>query len=84
MFARKQTFFKVPQRIEAQYRVSKGTLTLAYKEGAAIALGEAVPVVGIPVYRRINHVVITPDRLLFFWDSNSGTEPDRCYVPSAT
>jgi hypothetical protein len=84
VFARKRTFFKVPQRIRARYRVSKGTLTLAYEEGGAIELGEAVPLVDIPVYRRINHVVVTPDRLLFFWGSNSDGEADRCYVPSAS
>ncbi|HEY2013238.1 MAG TPA: hypothetical protein VGH38_07025 [Bryobacteraceae bacterium] len=83
VFARTRTFFRVPQQIRAQYRASGRTLTIAYKEGAAIELGEAVPLVGVPVYRRINHVVITPDRLLFFWGSNASDEPDRCYVPSA-
>ena len=84
VFAHRRTLFKVPQRIRAGYRTANGALTIAYKEGAAIALGEAVPLVDIPVYRRINHVIVSPDRLLFFWDSNSGPEPDRCYVVSAT
>jgi hypothetical protein len=84
VFAQKRTFFKVPEKIRAHFRASKGTLTLAYEEGGAIQLGEAVPLVDIPVYRRINHVVIAPDRLLFFWGSNSDGEPDRCYVPSAS
>ena len=84
MLARTRTFFKVPQQIRARYHASKGTLTLAYDEAGAIELGEAAPLVGIPVSRRINHVVVAPDRLLFFWGSNAGDEPDRCYVPSAT
>ena len=81
IFAGRQTFFRVPQTIRAQYHVSQGTLTIAYKAGNAIQLGEAVPLVKIPVFRSINHVVVAPDRLLFFWGDNADGEPDRCYVP---
>ncbi|HEY4112675.1 MAG TPA: hypothetical protein VGM17_01325 [Rhizomicrobium sp.] len=82
IFAGRQTLFKIPQRVRAHYRVDAGKLTIAYAYGAAIELGERVPLVGIPVYHRINHLVVAPDRLLFYWDSNADGEADRCYVPS--
>lgn len=82
IFAARQTLFKIPEHVRAHYRADQGKLTLAYAEGAAIELGENVPLVQIPVYHRINHVVIMPEKLLFYWDDNSDGEADRCYVPS--
>jgi hypothetical protein len=82
IFAGRQTLFKIPQRVRAHYRATPGRLTLAYAEGAAIELGETVPLVGISIYHRINHVVVMPEKLLFYWDNNSDGEADRCYVPS--
>ncbi|MGC8536895.1 MAG: hypothetical protein ACP5QR_15420 [Rhizomicrobium sp.] len=80
IFARNETYFRVPQHIEGHYRVTKNKLTLYYKHGGALELGEAIPLIGIPVFRRVNHVEITPDRLLFFWGDNAHGTPDRCYV----
>jgi hypothetical protein len=82
IFARRQTFFRVPLHIHARYVTKAGGVTLYYDPSAAIELGEAIPLVGIPIFRTINHVSITRDRLLFFWDSNASDDADRCYVPS--
>ena len=84
IFAGRHTLFKIPQTVRAHYRVTQGTLTLAYAEGAAIQLGEDVPLVNIPIYHRINHVVVAPQKLLFYWDSNADGEADRCYVPGGS
>lgn len=81
-FAGRHTLFKIPQTVRAHYRVARGELTLAYADGAAIELGEDVPLVNIPIYHRINHVVVAPQKLLFYWDSNADGEADRCYVAS--
>lgn len=80
IFARNKTFFRVPQHIEGQYRVTHDKLTLYYKHGGALELGEAIPLLGIPVFRHVNHIEITPDRLLFYWGDNAHGAPDRCYV----
>ena len=82
IFAARHTLFKIPQTVRAHYRVAHGALTLAYADGAAIELGEDVPLVNIPVYHRINHVVVAPQKLLFYWDSNAGGDADRCYISS--
>lgn len=82
IFAARHTLFKIPQTVRAHYRVVHGALTLAYADGAAIELGEDVPLVNIPIYHRINHVVVAPQKLLFYWDSNADGEADRCYVSS--
>lgn len=82
IFAGRHTLFKIPQTVRAHYRVAHGTLTIAYADGAAIQLGEDVPLVNIPIYHRINHVVVAPQKLLFYWDSNADGEADRCYVPN--
>lgn len=82
IFASRQTFFRVPQHIQSRFHLAADKLTLYYDAAHALQLGEALPFVGIPVFLTVNHVVITPDRLYFFWGSNSGDDPDRCYVPS--
>ena len=82
IFARRQTFFRVPQHIRAHYRAAANEVTLYYESGGALQLGEALPLIGIPVYRTVHHVVISPDKLLFYWGDGSSEEPDRCYVTS--
>ncbi len=81
IFARKQTFFKVPPNIKARYVTSADKVTLYYDSAGAIQVGEAVPLIDVPFYRTINHVIVSGDKLLFFWGSNTGPEADRCYVP---
>ena len=82
IFASRQTFFRVPQHIQSRFHLAADKLTLSYDSEHALQLGEAIPFVGIPVFLTVNHVVVTRDRLYFFWGSNSGDDPDRCYVPS--
>jgi hypothetical protein len=80
VFAYRQTFFRVPQHIRSQYVIAGDVVTLNYDAAGALQFGEAVPLVGIPFYRTLEHAVITPDKLLFFWQGNSSPEADRCYV----
>jgi hypothetical protein len=80
IFARHKTFFRVPEQIHGHYRVAHGMLTLYYNPGGAMALGEAIPIIGIPFFRHINHVEITPTRILFFWGTNAHGTADRCYL----
>ena len=80
IFARHKSFFRVPQYIHGHYRVAHGMLTLYYNPGGALALGEPIPLIGIPFFRHINHVEITATRILFFWGTNVHGSPDRCYV----
>lgn len=82
IFASRQTFFRVPQHIQSRFHTAPDKLTLYYEASHALQLGEALPLIGIPVFLTVNHVVITPNRLYFFWGSNSSDEPDRCYIPS--
>ena len=80
IFARHKSFFRVPEYIHGHYRVAHGMLTLYYNPGGALALGEPIPLLGIPFFRHINHVEITARRILFFWGTNAHGRPDRCYV----
>ncbi len=80
IFARHKSFFRVPEYIHGHYRVAHGLLTLYYNPGGALALGEPIPLIGIPFFRHINHVEITATRILFFWGTNTHGSPDRCYV----
>jgi len=82
LFAGRQTFFRIPQSLKARYVAQPNSVTLFYDADNALHLGEAIPLVGIPVFRTVNHVAITADKLLFFWGDNSSDQPDRCYVPS--
>jgi hypothetical protein len=82
LFAGRQTFFRVPQHIQSRFHTAPDKLTLYYEPSHALQLGEALPLIGIPVFLTVNHVVITPNRLFFFWGSNSSDQPDRCYIPS--
>ncbi len=80
-FAGKERYFRVPAHIRARYAIGANSVTLSYQEGDAIQLGEAIPLVEVPFFRTIDHVVIARDTLLFFWTGNSGTTADRCYRP---
>jgi hypothetical protein len=81
IFANRRTLFRVPQHIKARYVEGADSVTLYYDAGDALQVGEALPLVNIPVFRTINHVLVMNDKLLFFWGDNSGSQPDRCYVP---
>lgn len=80
IFAGKQTYFRVPEHIRARYVSAGDALMLYYEAGQALQVGEALPLVNLPVYRTVNHVRVTGDKLLFFWGDNKGQDPDRCYV----
>jgi len=82
LFAGRQTYFRIPQSLKARYVVKPDSVLLFYDADNALHLGEAIPFVGLPIFRTVNHVAIRADRLLFFWGDNSGDEADRCYVPS--
>ena len=82
IFAGRQTYFRVPEHIRARYVSSGDALMLYYEAGQAIQVGEALPLLNVPVYRTINHVRVTGDKLLFFWGDNTSADPDRCYVAS--
>ena len=54
------------------------SLTLIYDPDHAVKVGENF--LGMKVARTLNHAVITRSTVSYFFDSNTGSKPDRCYT----
>lgn len=79
VFAATATFFNVPRTVKGAYRWSPQEATFFYDPAHAIELGERI--LGIPMFRRLDHSVVSPNQLSFYFSGNAGGEADRCYIP---
>jgi hypothetical protein len=77
-FADATTYFDIPQLVTGSYISTPDSLTLIYDPAHAVKVGEDF--LGMKFSKTINHTIITRNQLLYFFDSNSGDEPDRCYT----
>jgi hypothetical protein len=77
-FADSTTYFDIPQLVSGSYISTPDSLTLIYDPAHAVKVGQDF--LGMKISKTINHTVITRNQLLYFFDSNSGDEPDRCYT----
>ncbi|HEX9448128.1 MAG TPA: hypothetical protein VF920_09110, partial [Dongiaceae bacterium] len=77
MFAARPTFFQIPKLVSGHYVSTRDSLTLIYDDGHAVKVGETF--LGMKFSKVVNHTVITRTRLSYFFESNDGDTPDRCY-----
>jgi hypothetical protein len=77
IFATRPTFFQIPKLVSGRYISTKDSLTLIYDDGHAVKVGERF--LGMSFSKIVNHTVITRTKLSYFFESNSGDTPDRCY-----
>lgn len=77
VFAGRDTLFRIPAFVSGRYVLGDRTVTLIYDPASTVEVGESL--IGIGFYRDMNHTLVTGDRLSFFFGSNNGDEPDRCY-----
>jgi hypothetical protein len=77
IFATRPTFFQIPKLVTGHYISTKDSLTLVYDDGHAVKVGEKF--LGMSFSKIVNHTVITRTKLSYFFESNSGDTPDRCY-----
>jgi hypothetical protein len=77
IFATRPTFFQIPKLVSGHYVSTPDSLTLIYDQGHAVKVGETF--LGMKFSKLVNHTVITRSRLSYFFESNSGDTPDRCY-----
>lgn len=77
IFATRPTFFQIPKLVTGRYVSTPDSLTLTYDEGHAVKVGETF--LGMRFSKLVNHTVITRSRLSYFFESNAGDTPDRCY-----
>ena len=76
-FAKSSTFFDIPPLVTGSYISTPDSLTLIYDPDHAVKVGQTF--LGMKISRTINHTVITRQRLSYFFDTNTGDTPDRCY-----
>ena len=77
LFAERDTLFRIPKLVTGRYALSEQGVTLFYDPAHTIQVGESV--LGVKFFKTMNHTVITRTKLSFFFDSNDGDDPDRCY-----
>lgn len=77
VFAKRDTLFRIPKLVLGRYALSDQGVTLIYDPAHTIEVGERV--LGIRFFKTVNHTVITRTKLSYFFDSNDGDDPDRCY-----
>ncbi|HVJ42311.1 MAG TPA: hypothetical protein VM639_12480 [Dongiaceae bacterium] len=77
-FAQSETFFDIPELVKGSYVSTPDSLTLTYDPDHAVKVGQSF--LGMKFSHTINHTVITRHSLAYFFDDNSSSEPDRCYV----
>ena len=78
MFAGRETLFRLPPLIEGRYRLDEKGATLTYDPDHAVDVGERI--IGIPLFMSVHRMVITREKLAFYFGGNDGDEPDRCYL----
>ena len=78
VFAGRNTIFRVPQLVLGRYALSAGGVTLIYDPAHTFQVGESI--LGVRFFKTMNHTVITPTKLSYFFDANDGDIPDRCYL----
>ena len=76
-FAQSETFFDIPAVIKGSYVSTPDSLVLTYDPDHAVKVGQSF--LGMKFSHTINHTVITRHSLAYFFDQNTGDEPDRCY-----
>ena len=77
VFAGRDTLFRIPKLVLGRYALDERGVTLIYDPDHTVEVGERV--LGIRFFKDMHHTVITQDKLSFFFDTNDGDEPDRCY-----
>jgi hypothetical protein len=77
VFAGRDTIFRVPKLVIGRYALSGDGVTLIYDPAHTIQVGESI--LGVKFFKTVNHTVITRTRLSYFFDTNDGDIPDRCY-----
>ena len=77
VFAGRDTLFRIPELVLGRYALDERGVTLIYDPAHTVEVGERV--LGIRFFKDMHHTVITQDKLSFFFDTNDGGEPDRCY-----
>jgi hypothetical protein len=78
MFAGRETLFRLPKRILGHYRLDATGATLTYDPDHAVDVGERI--IGIPIFLSVHRMIVTREKLSFFFGGNDGDEPDRCYL----
>ena len=78
IFAATTMFFRIPSLVKGNYFWSRQEVTFRYDPQHTIELGENF--LGVAFFRAIDHSVVSHDRLSFYFKSNTGGDPDRCYV----
>lgn len=76
-FAQSETFFDIPALIKGSYVSTPDSLVLTYDPDHAVRVGQSF--LGMKFSHTINHTVITRHSLAYFFDQNTGDQPDRCY-----
>ena len=77
-FADSTTYFDIPELVSGSYISTPDSLTLIYDPQHAVKVGQEF--LGIKISKTINHTIITRDSVAYFFDTNSGGKPDRCYT----
>jgi hypothetical protein len=77
VFAGRDTLFRIPKLVLGRYMLSEEGVTLIYDPAHTIQVGESI--LGVKFFKTMNHTVITRAKLSYFFDSNDGDDPDRCY-----
>jgi hypothetical protein len=78
VFAGRETLFRLPKIIEGRYRLDETGATLTYDPAHAVDVGERI--IGIPIFLSVHRMVVTRQKLSFFFGGNDGDTPDRCYL----
>jgi hypothetical protein len=78
MFAARDTYFRIPKLVLGKYALSDAGVTLTYDPAHTVQVGESV--LGMKFFKAMHRTVISRTRLLFYFDANDGTDPDRCYL----